>query len=42
MTQSMIRKILHSPISELKELARHPDGQEQVELIRKIFNVQGK
>jgi glutamyl-tRNA reductase len=41
-TQSMIKKILHSPIAELKDLTRHPDGQEQVALIRKIFNVKDK
>jgi len=41
-TQSMIKKILHSPIAELKNLTRHADGQEQIELIRKIFNVKDK
>ena len=38
-TKSMIRKILHSPISELKEIARHSDPQPRLDLIRKIFNV---
>lgn len=41
-TQSMIKKILHSPIRELKDLIRQPDGHKQVELIRKIFNVKDK
>ncbi len=39
LTRSMIRKILHSPISELKEMARRPDSQPHIDLIRKIFNV---
>ena len=41
-TESMIKKILHAPIAELKDLTRHADGQEQVDLIRKIFNVRDK
>jgi glutamyl-tRNA reductase len=41
-TQSMVKKILHSPIAELKDMARHPDGQDRVDLIRKIFNVKDR
>jgi glutamyl-tRNA reductase len=38
-TQALVNKILHHPISQLKQLAHDPQGPEIVELIRKIFNV---
>jgi glutamyl-tRNA reductase len=41
-TRSLIKKILHVPIAELKDLAGRPDGADRVELIRKIFNVRDK
>ena len=42
LTRSMINKILHQPISQLKEMAHHPDGPEYVRLVRKIFNVKDR
>ena len=42
LTQSMINKILHHPITELKEVAHHPDAPRYVEFIRKIFNVKDR
>jgi glutamyl-tRNA reductase len=38
-TQSMANSLLHQPISELKEIARKPDGGKYAALIRRIFNV---
>lgn len=38
-TQSMANSLLHHPISELKDVARRPDGHKYAEFIRKIFNV---
>ena len=38
-TQAIVNKILHHPISQLKEKAHAPDGAEFIELIRKIFNI---
>ncbi len=38
-TTSLVNKILHQPISELKEAAHDPNGPEVIEIIRKIFNV---
>jgi glutamyl-tRNA reductase len=38
-TASLVNKILHQPISELKQAAHSPQGPEIVEIIRKIFNV---
>ena len=38
-TQSMINKILHHPITQLKDMAHHPEGPEYVKFVRKIFNV---
>ena len=42
LTRSMINKILHHAISQLKDMAHHPDGPEYVELVRKIFNVKDR
>ncbi len=39
MTRSMVNKILHSPIQELKSISRHPDGLRLVEFVRKVFNL---
>ncbi len=41
-TQSMINKILHHPITHLKELAHQPDGPEYIKIVRKIFNVKNR
>ena len=38
-TQSLVNKILHHPISQLKEMADDPQGAEFVETVRKIFNI---
>ena len=38
-TSSLINKILHQPIAELKQAAHLPEGPDTVEIIRKIFNV---
>ena len=38
-TKSMINKILHPAIEQLKQMAHDPDGAELSELVRKIFNV---
>ncbi len=39
MTRSMVNKILHSPIQELKSITRQPDGLRLVEFVRKVFNL---
>ena len=39
LTKGMVNKILHSPISHLKNLAQQPDGLQVVETVRKIFNL---
>lgn len=41
-TQSLVNKILHAPITELKEVAQHPHGSEVVAMIRRIFAVKPK
>jgi len=41
-TQSMINKILHHPITHLKEIAHQPDGPEYIKFVRKIFNVKDR
>lgn len=38
-TQSLLNKILHHPISQMKEMASNPEGAEFIETIRKIFNI---
>jgi glutamyl-tRNA reductase len=38
-TQSLVNKILHQPISHLKQIAHEPNGAEMTDLIRKIFNI---
>jgi glutamyl-tRNA reductase len=39
LTKGMVNKILHAPISQLKNLAQQPDGLKVVETVRKIFNL---
>ncbi len=39
-TKSIINKIAHGPISELRRNAGLPDGDQAVELIRKVFHLQ--
>src|SRR5215475_5129019 len=38
-TSSLVNKILHQPIAELKQAAHDPDGPEVIAIIRKVFNV---
>ena len=38
-TKSIVNKILHPPIEQLKQMANDPQGADLAELIRKIFNV---
>lgn len=38
-TQSLMNKILHHPISQMKEMAGDPQGADFVETVRKIFNI---
>jgi glutamyl-tRNA reductase len=38
-TRSMVNKILHSPIQQLKSVARQPDGLRLVEFVKKVFNL---
>src|SRR5437867_2379736 len=38
-TRSLVNKILHPPIEQLKQLAHDPQGPDIAGLIRKIFNV---
>jgi len=38
-TQSLMNKILHHPITQMKEMNSDPNGSEFVETVRKIFNI---
>ena len=38
-TQSLMNKILHHPITQMKEMNSDPNGAEFVETVRKIFNI---
>jgi glutamyl-tRNA reductase len=38
-TKSIVNKILHPPIEQLKQMANDPHGPDLVDLIRKIFNI---
>lgn len=40
LTRSMVNKIAHSPISQMKRLASHPDGLHFVEFVKRAFNLQ--
>ena len=39
LTRGLTNKLLHSPITELKELAQQPDGLRLVETVRRIFHL---
>ena len=41
-TKSIVNKILHSPIEQLKEMAHNPQGPDFADLIRKIFNIKSQ
>jgi glutamyl-tRNA reductase len=38
-TVSLVNKILHHPISQLKEAAHDPQGPDFIDIVRRIFNV---
>jgi glutamyl-tRNA reductase len=38
-TQAMVNKILHHPISQMKDLAGDPQAADFVDTVRKIFNI---
>ena len=38
-TKSIVNKILHPPIEQLKQMAHDPQGADVADLIRKIFNI---
>jgi len=38
-TQSLMNKLLHHPIALLKEMSSDPQGEELIQLLRKIFNI---
>ena len=40
MTKSIVNKIAHGPISELRRNAGHPEGGPVIEAIRKVFHLQ--
>ena len=39
LTRSIINKIAHPPISEMKKLASHPDGLHFVQFVKRAFNL---
>jgi glutamyl-tRNA reductase len=41
-TKSMIRKLLAKPIAELKDSVGQSDGAERIDLIRRMFDLNGK
>ena len=41
-TKSIVNKILHSPIEQLKQMAHNPQGPDFADLIRKIFNIKSQ
>lgn len=41
-TKSMVKKLLHKPIAELKDSVNHPDGPERIALIRRMFDLDGQ
>jgi glutamyl-tRNA reductase len=40
MTKSIVNKIAHGPISELRRNAGQPEGNQAIELIKKVFHLQ--
>jgi glutamyl-tRNA reductase len=38
-TKSIVNKILHVPIEELKRMAHDPSGPDFADVVRKIFNI---
>ncbi len=42
LTRSIVNKIAHGPISELRKQAAHPDGHHFVSVVRKVFRLGGE
>jgi glutamyl-tRNA reductase len=42
LTQNLLNKLLHGPISELKSLSHHPDGQAHIESIKRILGLKDR
>ena len=42
LTQSLVNKILHHPIEQLKQMAHDPSGPDLADIIRKIFNIKSQ
>jgi glutamyl-tRNA reductase len=40
MTRSIVNKVAHGPISELRRHANEPQGESAIEVIRKVFHLQ--
>ncbi|HEU5021081.1 MAG TPA: glutamyl-tRNA reductase, partial [Bryobacteraceae bacterium] len=40
MTRSIVNKVAHGPISELRRHANEPEGESAIEVIRKVFHLQ--
>ena len=38
-TRGLVRKIAHTPITEMKSMAGHPDGDRLIEIVKRIFNL---
>jgi glutamyl-tRNA reductase len=38
-TKSMVNKVLHNPIEQLKQMAHDPDGPDFIDIVRRIFNI---
>jgi len=41
LTRGIINKIMHTPISTLKTAARDPESTTVIDLVRRLFNLQG-
>jgi glutamyl-tRNA reductase len=39
LTRGIINKIAHTPITQLKTLAHHPDGRHVIDAIKRVFNL---
>jgi len=40
MTRSIVNKIAHGPISELRRNATDPEGDRAIDVIRRVFHLQ--
>ena len=39
LTRGMMNKVAHHPITEMKQMAGHPDGRRYIEFVRRTFNL---